>query len=145
MTLRVLCVGMMVAGASAVLASPALADCSSPRVRVVPTEVVRGQTVTVVGTGMGTRCYDTGPPPRGEGVLGPPEQGVEILVRQGTRVVRVATADADDHYSFDVEVRVPKTLVPGPATVIARLRDHPETGSRPQVVDDLTIARRARR
>lgn len=62
-------VGMMAAGL--VSAPPASADCSGPSMSFSPQDVDRGGEVTVTGEAWGDNCYDTGPPPNGEGALGP--------------------------------------------------------------------------
>ena len=49
-----------VVGAVAFVPSPASADCSGPTIWYMPRSVVRGEVVSVRGTGWGDACYDTG-------------------------------------------------------------------------------------
>lgn len=102
-------------------APPAAADCSGPTVEFEPAEVGRGGEVTVVGLAFGDNCYDTGPPPEGEGTLGVPQSDVQVLVVQGDEEILVAKGDAGDDYRFEVTVVVPGSLTPGPARLVVRL------------------------
>lgn len=116
---------MAVALAVGVPATPSAADCSGPLLGRDQVTVDRGDTVTVEGTNWGDACYDTGPPPEGEGVLGVPRDHIEIVVVQGDRTIVVARGAADDRYAFSVEVPVPTSLEPGPARIGAQLADEP--------------------
>lgn len=103
-----------------VSAPPASADCNGPSMTFSPHEVVRGGEVIATGEAWGDNCYDTGPPPDGEGVLGRPMTDIEIVVVQGEREWVVATVDANDDYRFTTPVNVPQDATPGDAQMIAR-------------------------
>lgn len=111
-----------------VSAPPASADCSGPSMTFSPHDVVRGGEVIATGKGWGDNCYDTGPPPDGEGVLGRPVTDIEIVVVQGDKEWVVATVDADENYRFMSSVNVPQDATPGDAQMIAR-----KAGTLPQV------------
>lgn len=88
-----------------------------------PHDVVRGGEVTATGERWGDNCYDTGPPPDGEGVLVRAATDIEIVVVQGEKEWVVATVDADDaddDYRFTTRVNVPQDATPGDAQMIAR-------------------------
>lgn len=104
-------------------AVPAAADCSGPTIEYDVGPVARGDTVHVSGTAWGDNCYDTGPPPGGEGVLGRPQDGILLLLAQGDEEVIVAEGAADADYAFEVDVRVPVTFTPGVATLSALRQD----------------------
>ncbi|WP_436795038.1 hypothetical protein [Actinospongicola halichondriae] len=95
----------------------ARADCAGPTIEYEPTEVVRGGLLTVTGTGFGDNCYDTGPPPEGEGVLGNPLTEIEIHLVQGDDERLVATGSADEEYGFRVDVIVPASFTPGAMSI----------------------------
>lgn len=80
--------------------------------------VGRGETIEITGAGWGDNCYDTGPPPEGQGALGLPLADIHIGITQGDQALEVATVDADDEYGFVVDVVVPADLEPGAATVV---------------------------
>jgi len=101
-------------------AAPAGADCSGPTITYGAGEVRAGGTVTVEGNAWGYECYDTGPPPAGEGVLGEPVVGIEVVLSQDGFDEVVARGAAGDDYDFVVEVTVPGWFQPGEATVSAR-------------------------
>jgi hypothetical protein len=101
-------------------AAPAAADCQGPTVQVTSSSAARGATIDVVGSGFGDNCYDTGPPPPGEGVLGRPLQDLQVLVVQGDTEQVVAAGDAGADYAFEVSVVVPAALEPGEARVVVR-------------------------
>lgn len=111
-------VGMLAVGLAS--APPASADCSGPSMTFIPRDADRGGKVTVTGKGWGDNCYDTGPPPDGEGVLGEPLTDIEIIVVQGAREWPVASVDADDDYGFVSQVVVPQDVAPGDALLLAR-------------------------
>lgn len=104
-------------------AVPAAADCVGPSIRHDVGPVERGGVLVVEGTGFGDSCYDTGPPPEGQGVLGKPRGGIEVFVVQGGDERLVAEGAADADYEFSVEVVVPPDLAPGEADVVVRLPD----------------------
>lgn len=104
----------------AVAAAPAGADCSSPSIVFAPTEVGRGQQVQVTGSGWGTACYDTGPPPAGVGPLGAPIPGAEIVLTQGSNEWLLGTAVPGEDYTFSLAVAVPTAAEPGEAELRAR-------------------------
>jgi len=101
-------------------ANPAAADCAGPTVTFAPHDVDRGGEVTVTGEYMGDSCYDTGPPPEGQGALGRPLTGVEIVAVQGDMEWVIATVDADEEYRFTAQVTVPWDASPGEAQLLAR-------------------------
>lgn len=108
------------------LSEPAAADCGGPTISYTPAEVVAGDAIIVDGYGWGDNCYDTGPPPGGEGDLGKPLTNIEIVfVHQGGEVP-VATGNADGRYEFTAEITVPGTLEPGDFTVETRPESHVE-------------------
>ena len=115
-------VGIMTAGL--VSAPPASADCSGPSMSFSPQDVDRGGEVTVTGEAWGDNCYDTGPPPNGEGVLGRPATDIEIVLTQGDTEWVLGTVDADKQYGFEEEMVVPTDASPGDAQLNAR---HTET------------------
>lgn len=100
--------------------TPAGADCMGPTIAYAPIEVVPGEVVEVFGTGWGDNCYDTGPPPAGEGVLGRPVDHIEVVVSQGDSEEIVAVGAADAEYEFVVEVPIPSWVGPGEAWISAR-------------------------
>lgn len=118
--LRALTVAVVAALALATSPAPAEADCLGPGIERTGGTVDRGGIVQVVGTAWGDNCYDTGPPPSGEGVLGHPLTGIEVYLVQGGVEHLVATGDADDRFGFVVDVAVPDALGPGPVEVVAR-------------------------
>lgn len=118
---RVLVVLSLAVGAVGASATPVAADCSGPTVEFEPAEVGRGGELTVVGTAFGDNCYDTGPPPDGEGFLGVPQSDIEVRILQGPEEILVAKGDADDDYRFEVTVVVPSALDPGAARLVVRL------------------------
>src|SRR6185436_1305451 len=96
------------------------ADCMGPTITGPSTSVDRGQTTTIEGAAFGDSCYDTGPPPPGQGVLGRPVTDIELVITQGSTDIVVARGDADAHLGFSVEIVVPPSLAPGAATLSAR-------------------------
>jgi hypothetical protein len=100
-------------------ATGAAASCAGPEVTHPVGEVDRGETITISGRGFGTDCYDTGSPPHGQGALGEPATGIEIMMVQGDRQIVVASGDADERYRFTVDVVVPAELQPGEVIVLA--------------------------
>jgi hypothetical protein len=112
----------LVATATGTFAStaPAAADCIGPTILPITGELVRGEPVTITGRGWGDQCYDTGPPPPGQGTLGTPADDIEIRFTQGDTDVVVAQGSADDEYRFEVTVSVPTSLAPGEARLWAR-------------------------
>lgn len=98
------------------------AACAAPYLIYEGGEIDRGATLAVEGAAFGDNCYDTDPPPPGEGALGnPPLRDIEILVRQGDAEFLVATGDADRDYGFAVEIIVPSQLASGEAMLVAQL------------------------
>lgn len=100
-------------------AVPAGADCSGPTIEYDAGPVDRGQEITVTGTAFGDNCYDTGPPPAGEGLLGRPLTDIAVVITQDGVDHVVAEGNADDDYEFQVSVVVPAELAPGEARVQA--------------------------
>ncbi len=97
----------------------ASASCGGPQITVTPNSAAAGSTVTVHGQAFGDNCYDTGPPPAGQGVLGNPLTDVEIGFVQHDITTVLATVDANDEYEFTVEVTVPTDAEPGQAAFTA--------------------------
>src|SRR5215218_4330045 len=77
------------------------ADCSSPTIEYPAGPVDRSQAITVTGSGFGDNCYDTGPPPPGQGALGRPRDGIEIVITQAGDEHLVAQGGADAEYGFE--------------------------------------------
>jgi hypothetical protein len=102
--------------------SEAVADCWGPEIEYAPVAAARAEVVHVAGTAFGDSCHDTGPPPSGQGVLGAPLTGIEVVIAQGSQELVVAVGSASADYEFAVDVVVPSTLVPGPATLFVRMR-----------------------
>lgn len=100
-------------------ASPAGADCNGPTIKYDAGTIDRGDTITIHGTTWGDRCYDTGPPPKGEKTLGLPVQGIEIVFVQNAEFV-VAQGAASPDFAFEVDVVVPADLEPGAVQLVAR-------------------------
>ncbi|MCB0963733.1 MAG: hypothetical protein KDA98_10600 [Acidimicrobiales bacterium] len=110
---------MAVAVAVGVPATPSAADCSGPRLHHEPATVDRGATVHVEGEGWVAECWDTFPRPPSDPPRAPASTDIEIHVVQGDRRVLVAEGDAGEDYRFAVDVPIPTTLDPGPATIEA--------------------------
>jgi len=101
-------------------ATDAAADCSGPSIRVSPTGGPEGSTATVTGEAFGNNCYDTGPPPPGEGVLGVPQSGVAITFTDAAgTTTELATVDAGPQYRFVIEITVPEGAAPGAGRIDA--------------------------
>jgi hypothetical protein len=101
--------------------SPSSADCANPSVQVDPDAGAPGSAITVTGQAWGTNCYDTGPPPPGEGPLGIPQTGIDLVLLDaaGTETV-LATVDAGADYGFAVDTTVPAGAAAGAGRVGAR-------------------------
>ncbi len=95
------------------------AGCAGPTIVHDTGAFAAGDQLDIEGFAFGTNCYDTGPPPEGEGVLGVPVSGIEILLVQGDLVIPVAVGDADGNYEFMVSVTVPSDLEPGEFSILA--------------------------
>jgi hypothetical protein len=111
---------VVAAAALVAVAPPAGADCSGPTIEYEAGEVDPSAVVTIVGTAWGDNCYDTGPPPPGEGVLGHPVEVIDVFAVQGAEEVLVAEGGADREYEFEVDVTVPSTFEPGEMAFEAR-------------------------
>jgi hypothetical protein len=94
-----------------------------PEVEVARQAVGRGETLTVTGKGFGDNCYDSGSPPWGEGALGHPLKGIEVVIAQPPGEVVAARGAADVKYRFSVDVTVPTGMEPGDALLWARWDD----------------------
>ncbi|MDG2028270.1 MAG: hypothetical protein P8J50_14275 [Acidimicrobiales bacterium] len=57
---------------------PAAADCAGPTPELEAGEYLPGEPVPVSGQWFGDNCYDTGPPPEGEDVLGKPIADIDV-------------------------------------------------------------------
>ncbi len=101
-------------------AGPAGADCVGPTITYSVGQVSIGDVVQVDGMGWGDNCYDTGPPPEGEGSLGNPRTDITIVLVQDGQEIVVAEGNADDRYEFFVEVVIPSALTPGVFTIETR-------------------------
>lgn len=103
-------------------ASVAAADCGGSSVTVDPEEATRGQTIRIAGAGFGDQCYDNPDYeyPEGEGILGRPVSGLELVIVQGSQSVVLATGNADASYRFRAVVTVPHDLQPGLANILVR-------------------------
>ena len=116
----VVVLGLLATLAVALGAPDAGADCSGPSIRVNPTGGPGGSTATVTGQAFGNNCYDTGPPPPGEGVLGVPQSGVVITFTDAAgTTTELATVDAGPQYNFVTEITVPAGAAPGAGRVDA--------------------------
>jgi hypothetical protein len=104
--------------ASGLLAVPvtASASCVGPALSYDVAQVRPGDTVRVVGQYWGDDCFDTGRPPVGQGVLGPPRQGIAVVFEQGGTQTVVARGNADGYYQFQVDIAIPQTADPGGGT-----------------------------
>ena len=99
--------------------APVGAACLGPSIEYESGAVRRGGTVTVTGSGFGDNCYDTGPPPAGEGYLGKPLTEIEVVLVQSDRQTVVARGAADEGYAFEIDVVVPVGSFPGEARLLA--------------------------
>jgi hypothetical protein len=147
----VLLLGGLVAGLISAFPAAAAADCSGPTISVSPESgAARGEQVTVTGSYFGANCYDTGPPPAGQGIFGTPLDDIEIVFVQGTTELVVARGAADNDYAFSVDVTVPADLQPGEVLLQVRsnglfssalqsfvLTDAPPVGSAPASSEDV--------
>jgi hypothetical protein len=96
------------------------ADCSGPYLRARPAAGPEGSTVTVTGEAFGDNCYDTGPPPPGQGVLGVPQSGVVVTSTDATGTTTdLTTVDAGPQYRFVVQIVIPGGAVPGTGRIDA--------------------------
>lgn len=104
-------------------ASPVAADCAGPLLTVITDgqEVYPGSVITIEGLYFGDQCYDTGPPPSGEGTIGMPWQNIDIVLVQDGREHLVATGNAGAAYDFSVDVVVPDDVEVGAMSVTAKL------------------------
>ncbi len=109
---------VFVAGGIFVGAGVARADCIGPTYSHTGGDLAHGDLLTVTGYGFGDNCYDTGPPPPGEGSLGRPLTGIEVYMEQGGRLHLVAVGNADQDYLWKLEVPIPTVLGKGEAHVV---------------------------
>ncbi len=96
----------------------ATADCIGPTVGNTGGDLAHGEFITVTGYGFGDNCYDTGPPPPGEGSLGMPLSGIEVYFDQGGQRHLVATGNSGQDYAWEVQVPIPAVLDIGEAQVV---------------------------
>lgn len=99
-------------------ARPAQAKCVGPSISSSATDVNRGETITVTGKAWGTGCNDVNPD-ASEGALFAPKTGIVVEIIQGGQHTVLAKGNAAKDYAFTVQVEVPSTLQPGPATLTA--------------------------
>lgn len=118
-----------------VAAPPAHAACVGPAITAV---VDSHGTLVVEGEWFGTDCYDTGPPPEGQGVLGPPAKDITVAVRQEGVEYVVARGDASADYTFHVEVEQPPMV--GRAVVEARYGAEEGFSSQLLATAEITLA-----
>jgi|GEM_PF-2296820 len=94
--------------------------CASPSLSIdTKTVTVEGE-LLVTGQNFGTKCYDEETPPLGEGVLGLPNQDIEIVMTQSDAAILVARGNAGNDYNFVVTVKLPPEFTTGVLTVTAR-------------------------
>lgn len=113
------------------LATPAIASCSGPSLRVSPATAPAGAQVTVSGEDYRVGCNDMG----GQGPE--PHDAPRLLFKQGEREVELArrVQATGDRYRIERRVTVPAWATPGPATVFA----HGSAGKNPV---EFTVSRR---
>lgn len=95
----------------------AQADCIGPTFNHTSGDLAHGATLTITGYGFGDNCYDTGPPPPGEGALGRPLTDIEVWLDQDGDRHLVAVGNADEAYEWVVDVAVPAVLDVGTVDV----------------------------
>ena len=105
----------------------ASASCVGPTIRLDQGDVSVGDIIEVEGLAWGDNCYDTGPPPEGEGSLGNPRSDISIVLIQGDVEIIVANGNADGEYAFLASVTVPDGLIPGEFSIETRPRGAVET------------------
>jgi hypothetical protein len=96
----------------------AMADCLGPTFTHTGGDLAHGDLLTVTGYGFGDNCYDTGPPPPGEGSLGRPIRDIEVYLAQSGQRHLVAVGNADQDYTWEVQVAIPATLDLGEVDVV---------------------------
>lgn len=96
----------------------ARADCIGPTFSHTGGDLAHGDPLVVSGYGFGDNCYDTGPPPPGEGSLGRPLTEIEISVDQEGQRHLVAVGNADEDYAWEVEIPIPSVLDVGETQVV---------------------------
>lgn len=96
----------------------ARADCIGPTYTNTGGDLAHGDLVTVTGYGFGDNCYDTGPPPPGEGDLGRPLTGIEVYFEQRGQLHLVATGNAGEDYAWEIQVPLPAVLDVGDVGVV---------------------------
>ena len=116
----IVALGLVVVGL--VDALVAVGSCLPPRVEVGRQTVGRGESVTVTGAGFGDNCYDSGPPPAGEGQLGRPLEGIEVVIAQATAEVVVARGAASSVSSSQTAMSIRTCQPEGRDDVLGRGR-----------------------
>ncbi|MGB3593426.1 MAG: hypothetical protein WA994_04585 [Ornithinimicrobium sp.] len=117
-------------------AAPAAhADCVSPS---IVARIDSTGTLVVNGEAFGTNCYDGPGPPEGQGVLGYPAHDISVVVRQQGIEWVVARGNADQDYTFRVDVEQPP--VEGEAQVEARYAGQEGFTSQLVATAELTMA-----
>lgn len=121
-------------------ASPVAGACAPPLLTVITDgqKVYPGSVITIEGIYFGDNCYDTGPPPSGEGTIGMPLQNIDIVLTQNGREHLVATGNAGGGYDFSVDVVVPDDVEVGVMSVTAELPAQGASGDL-SVTSDLEI------
>jgi hypothetical protein len=105
------------------LAPPSVeAACLAPTITVQPTSGALGSGFAIHGEDFGTDCNDVNPQP-GEPPLGEPAQSILLtLVDAAGAEHALATVDAADDYTFDVDAEVPDAAA-GAGRVEAMVHD----------------------
>lgn len=103
--------------------SPVAGACAPPLLTVVTDgqEVYPGSVITIEGRYFGDNCYDSSPPPSGEGTIGMPWHNIDIVLIQDGQEHLVATGNAGGGYDFSVDVVVPAVVEVGAMSVTAKL------------------------
>lgn len=96
------------------------AACEGPTISYRGGDIEAGDELVIEGLGWGDNCYDTGPPPGDEGVLGNPLTRIDVFLVQNGQERLVARGDADQDYEFLLRVKIPSDLEAGRVEVAAR-------------------------
>jgi hypothetical protein len=110
---------LLAASSLIVLAPPASADCAAPSIELSEDGPRRGAVIDVEGSGWGTACYDTGPSPLGEGLLGVPITAIGIELVQGDQRWDLGYYGIKPDYTFTRTVQIPRSVKTGVASIVA--------------------------
>lgn len=120
-TLRAVATAAAVVMASVV---PAAADCPAPSI-TAPASVVAGQDLHVEGEFFAAECNDTSSGCKGPR-RSPPMRDVTVeLQRQGGEILTGLEVDADESFTFAVELPVPNTAAAGTYHVVVDQKGDP--------------------